>query len=105
VQALQDDGGAILELREHALHVRRAGEGRRSPGDVRRVGRDIEPRARLGETEAGVPEPAGGEKPLDVRDGQEVVEATLLGPRDDERLLLPVAVEELLGGDGVERTS
>jgi hypothetical protein len=104
VQALEDDRGAVLELREDALDLGRAGERRRPPREVGRVGRDVELRARLGEPEAGVAEPSGREKPLDVRDGQEVIEAALLGPGDDERLLLPVAACELLGGDRVERT-
>jgi hypothetical protein len=105
VQALEDDRRAVLELREDALHLGRGRERRRAPGEVGRVARDLEFGVCLGETEARVPKPAGCEKPLDVRDRQEVVEATLLGPRDYERLLFPVAVEELLGGDRIERAS
>ena len=104
VQRLEDDRRAVLELGEHPLDLGGARERRRPPGDIRRVGRDVELRAGLREPEARIAQTAGREKPLDVSDREEVAEAPLLGPRDDERLLLPVAVEELLGGDRVERS-
>jgi hypothetical protein len=104
VQALENDRGAVLELGQHSLDVRRARERRRPPREIRRVRRDVELRAGLGEAKPRKAERAGREKPLDVGDGEEVVEATLLGPGDDERLLLPVAVEELLDGDRMERS-
>jgi hypothetical protein len=43
------------------------------------------------------------DEPLDVRDGEEVVETAALRARNDERPLLPVFGEELLGGDRVDR--
>jgi hypothetical protein len=47
--------------------------------------------------------PARAEKPLDVGDREEVVEPLRFVPRDDERLLLPVLAEKLLGRDRVDR--
>jgi len=105
VQTLEDDRRAILELRKDALNLGRPRERGRAPGKVRGVGGDLEPGSCLGEAEAGVPEPAGGKKPLDLGDRQEIVETTLLRPRDDERLLFPVSVEEFLGGDRIKRAS
>jgi hypothetical protein len=105
MQPLKDDRRAVLELGEDTLDIGSARKGLRAPREVGRVGGDIELRAGLGEAEAGKAEAAGAEEPLDVRDGQEVVEATFLRARDDERSLLPVALEELLDGDRFERAS
>ena len=75
--------------------------GRRPPGQVGRVAGDG--RARLDEPEAGRPDPGLGDQPLDVPDGEEVVEAAFLLARDDERLPLPVLREEALALDRRER--
>jgi hypothetical protein len=105
VQSLEDDRRPVLELREDALDLGRAGERFRPPRDILRVRGDLELGARLGETEARVAKPAGREQPLDILDGEEVVEEAPLGSWDDERLPLPIAVEELLGGNRIEGSS
>jgi len=105
VQALEDDRRSVLELGEDALHVCRPGEGRGPPREILRVRRDLELRSGLREPEAGKAQPARREKPLDVSGGEEVVETALLGPWDDERLLLPVLREEVLARDRVESSS
>ena len=45
---------------------------------------------------------AGAEKPLDVGDARGGRRSALLVSRDDERPLLPVLGEELLGRDGLD---
>ena len=47
-----------------------------------------------------MPEPAGGDAALDLRERQEVEEASLLVARDEEGFLLPVLAEEALGSYG-----
>jgi hypothetical protein len=47
-----------------------------------------------------MPEAAGRDPPLDLGDRQEVEEAPLLVPRDEEGLPFPVLTEEALGFDG-----
>ena len=102
MQALEDDRGAVLELR--AARARTSAtpvNGRRPPGEVGRVARDG--RARLHEPEARRPDGGLGDQPLDVPGGEEVVEPAFLLARDDERLLLPVLREEALGLDRRDR--
>jgi hypothetical protein len=103
VQPLEDERRPRLELREDAADVRGPAERRRPPGDALRVGVDVEFRAGLDEAKRGVAKAARAEKPLDVGGGEEVVETAFLGAGDDERLLLPVLGEEVLGRDRLDR--
>jgi hypothetical protein len=103
VQPLEDERGACLELGEDAADVGRPVEGCGPPRDAGRVRAELELRPCLDEAEAGVAKAARADEPLDVRDGEEVVETAALRARNDERLLLPVLGEELLGGDRVDR--
>ena len=47
-----------------------------------------------------MPQPAARYSALDLLDGEQVVEATLLVARNEEGFPLPVLVEEPLGLDG-----
>ena len=96
VQRLEDDRRALGERRGDAVGVGRSGELGRPPGNVRRILRERDLRAGLDQAEAREAQAAGADQPLDVSGREQVVEATLLPPRDDERLLLPVPVEELV---------
>jgi hypothetical protein len=102
---LEDDRRAGFELLEHAPDVGGAGERRRPPGKVDGVVVDLELGAFLDEPESREADAARADEPLDVGEGQEVVEAALLRPRDDKRLLLPVLGEKLLRRDRVETAS
>jgi hypothetical protein len=105
VQRLQHDRGAPGEGGCDAARIGRAAERSRPPGDVARVLRERDLRARLDQAEAGKAQAARADEPLDVRDGEEVVETALLTSRDDERLLLPVLLEELPDADRLDAAS
>jgi hypothetical protein len=100
VQCLEDDRRAALELRGDALDLRGSGEGRRRPGDALGVVAERVLLAFLDDSEGRIPEPAARDAALDFLDRQEVVEAPLLVPRNEEGFLLPVLVEEAFGLDG-----
>jgi hypothetical protein len=103
VEALEHDRGAGFELGQNPVDVGRAGERLRPPGDVDGVVVEADLRALLDEAEGRKANPCRADEPLDVRLGEERVEAAPLLPGDDERLLLPVPAEEVLGGNRVDR--
>jgi len=102
VKSLKDERGACFKLREDAPDLRSAAEGRRPPGKAFRVRADVEFLTRFDQTKRWIAEASRAEKPLDVGNREEVVEASLLVARDDERLPLPVLGEELLRRDGLD---
>jgi hypothetical protein len=105
VQTLEDDRGAGFEFGEDAVDVGRPRERLRPPGNVDGVVVEPDLRPLLDETKGRVADSGRADEPLDVGFGQEGVEAPGLCPGDDERLLLPVLAQELLGGDRVETVS
>ncbi|MEX2464770.1 MAG: hypothetical protein WD428_02725 [Gaiellaceae bacterium] len=105
MQALEDDRGAGFELGHDSVDLGRPREGRRPPGDVDGVVVEPDLRALLDETEGGEADSRRADEPLDVRLGEERVEAARLLPGDDERLLLPVPAQELFGGNRVDTPS
>ena len=102
MEALEHDRRAALPFGEHALDVRRAGEGGRAPGDVDRVVADAQLIARLDKTETRVAQVARADELLDLGLREQVVESTCLVPLDRERPALPVLLEELFGVDRVD---
>jgi hypothetical protein len=103
MQALEDDRGAGFELGENAVDIGRTGERLRPPGDVAGVVVEADLCAFLDKTEGREANTRRADEPLDIRLGEERVETAPLLPGDDERLLLPVPAEELLGGNRVDR--
>jgi hypothetical protein len=97
VQALEDDRGARFELGQDPVDVGRRREGLGAPGNVDGVVVEPDLRALLDETERRIADSRRADEPLNIGFGQEAVEAPRLRPGDDERLLLPVAAEEVLG--------
>jgi hypothetical protein len=95
VQPLEHNRRAALPFGEHAINVGDPGEAGGPPGDVRRVVADGELLARLDEPEAREAQPARRDEALDLGLGEEVVVASRLVARDDERPALPVLGEEL----------
>ncbi|MGH3063670.1 MAG: hypothetical protein ACRDMK_04965 [Gaiellaceae bacterium] len=85
----------MLPFGEHAIDVGGPGKAGGTPRDVRRVVADGELLARLDEPEAREAQPARRDQALDLGLGEEVVVASRLVVRDDERPALPVLGEEL----------
>lgn len=96
LKRLEDDRRAALELRRDPLDLRGAGERGRRPGDVLRVVAERDLRVLLDDAERRMPEPAGRDAALDLREREQVEEASLLVARDEEGFLLPVLTEEAL---------
>ena len=100
VERLEDDRRAGLPLGEDARNVGGARE-RRAPRDVVAcTSPTIELAALLHQPERRVANRGRADEPLDVGLGEQVVEATRLVPRDDERPPLPVLGEERLASTG-----
>jgi hypothetical protein len=100
VQGLEDDRRPVLELGQDAVDVDRPAEGDRAPTEVDRVRGGLEYCALPDEPERGEADRARADQPLDVLGREQVAEASRLLPVDDERLLLPVAGEEVLASTG-----
>ena len=99
---MQDDRRARLESLEHAVDIGAGGERGRPPAQVGRVVADLDLLALLDEAEGGIANAGGADESLDVRLREQRVEALRLAARDDERLLLPMLGEELLGRGGFD---
>jgi hypothetical protein len=102
LKRLEDDRRAALELGGDVFYARRPRERFRGPGNVLDVVAEDDLLVLLDDSERGVAEAACGNATLDLRDREQVVEAPLLVPRDEEGLPLPVFVEEAIRLDGLD---
>src|SRR5215218_7846853 len=102
MESLDDEGGATLELRRDSLDVRRRGEPGWAPGNRLRIVGYWDFLALLHEPDRRVAQARRRDEPLGLGLRQQVVEATLLAPRDEEWPALPVLLEEPAGVDRLD---
>ena len=103
MKGLEDERGARGVLGGDPLDRCDLGEAPRAPGDVVGVVARRERRAVHNQPERRHPDRGFADEPLDLGDVEQSPEALALLARDDERLSLPVLVEEARLAERVER--
>jgi hypothetical protein len=83
MEPLEDKCRPCLELTQDTPDFRGPAKGRGTPGDARRVRGGVDFLSGLDKSEGRLAQASGAEKPLDVGDGEEVVETRLLVSRDE----------------------